>query len=87
MKAFDRYKKELTVGDNVVFTANGWLERGYIYKIINGKVYMTTLDKNSKPVPHAFKLGEKYYDTGYNIKADGTSVLIGYINRFIIKID
>jgi hypothetical protein len=37
LKAFDRYKKELIVGDNVVFTASGWLERGYIYKIINGK--------------------------------------------------
>ncbi len=87
MKAFDRYKKELAVGNNVIFTVNGQLERGYIYKIINGKVYMTISDKNARPVPHAFKLGQEYYDTGHYKKADGSSVLIGYVNKFIIKID
>ena len=57
MKKLDSEGREVGVGDNVVFIANGYPARGYIYKYDSNKnkLYMTSNPKGVKPFPHAHK--------------------------------
>jgi len=79
MKIFDRYGEELNVGDDVAFVGNGWQEVGYIYKIVNGKVYMTSNDRKEKPTAQALKCGEE-------IVLDSSFNCIGHKSKFIVKL-
>ena len=57
MKVKDAEGTTLSVGDDVIFTSNGYPMRGYIYKYnaMLNKIYMTTQSRTEEPIPTAHK--------------------------------
>ena len=76
---FDSKAKALSVGDDVVFVSSGYPVTGYIYKIDNGKVYMTRQPRDKRPFPD----GHKRCDAEVTGSSGET---IGYRSYYIIKL-
>ena len=57
MKVRDAEGTILSIGDDVIFVANGYPTRGYIYKysLNKNKIYMTSNARDIQPIPHAHK--------------------------------
>lgn len=77
MRLLDRNRKEIEVGDDVVFIASGILEKGYVYKKAQTghgpKIYMTARNRNEQPTCDSHKelsriAGTEDYITYYVIK-------------------
>ena len=86
MKVFDRYKRELNVGDDVCFTSNGWLEEGYIYKIIDRKVFMTTAKRGERPRPDAYKVCDSEVLRFRADNVGGDPLVAGHFSLFINRL-
>jgi len=50
----DRYGSELALGDSIAFSASGWVEKGYVYKITDSTIFCTSNDRNKAPKPDAY---------------------------------
>ena len=84
MSYMDRYGNKISVGDPVCFTSSGWLEKGYVYKIVSNKVYMTCQPRDKRPVPD----GHKVCDIRVleKVNAIDQHSVAGYKSNFIIKL-
>lgn len=53
MEILDRIGQTLKVQDDCAFEAQGRINKGYIYKITDEKVYVTFRQKDDRPFPDA----------------------------------